>query len=60
MIPVSEFEKLSYAEQDAAFEAGIVRDLNEVPPSFLAQVLTRLEERIAERDQTSSKSQVVY
>ena len=43
----AELEQLSPAEQDAIFAAGIVRDLADVPPDFLARVRTRLEDHIA-------------
>lgn len=43
----AELEQLSPAEQDAIFEAGIVRDLSVVPPAFLARVRRRLDEHIA-------------
>jgi len=43
----AELEQLSPAEQDAIFEAGIVRDLSDVPPAFLARVRRRLDEHIA-------------
>jgi hypothetical protein len=43
----AEIEKLSPAEQDAVFEDSIIDDLGQVPPSFLARVRDRLDERIA-------------
>jgi len=43
----AEFERLSPAEQDAIFAAGIVRDLADVPPEFLGRVRARLEDHIA-------------
>ena len=43
----AEFERLSPAEQDAVFAAGIVRDLADVPPEFLARVRARLEDHVA-------------
>ncbi len=43
----AEIEKLSPAEQDAVFEDSVVDDLDQVPPSFLARVRARLDERIA-------------
>ncbi len=42
-----EIAALTPAEQDALFRAGIVRDLDQVPPEFLARVRGRLEDRIA-------------
>jgi hypothetical protein len=43
----AELEQLSPAEQDAIFAAGIVRDLADVPPEFVARVRARLEDHIA-------------
>lgn len=43
----AELERLSPAEQDEIFAAGIVRDLADVPPEFLALVRARLEDHIA-------------
>ena len=43
----AELEQLSPAEQDAIFTAGIVRDLADVPPEFLARVRARLEDHIS-------------
>lgn len=43
----AELEQLSPAEQDAIFEAGIVRDLDDVPCEFLARVRSRLQEHLA-------------
>jgi len=42
----AEFGQLAPAEQDAIFAAGIVRDLADMPPSFLARVRARLEDHI--------------
>lgn len=42
----AEFEKLTPAEQDAIFAKSIVRDLDEVPPSFLDRVRGRVQARI--------------
>ena len=36
------------AEQDAVFEASIVRDLAEVPEEFLERVRSRANDRITE------------
>jgi hypothetical protein len=41
---------LTPAEQDAIFEARIVRDLSDVPAEFLARVPARFEERLAPRE----------
>jgi hypothetical protein len=46
----AELEQLSSAEQDAIFAAGIVRDLADVPPKFLARVRARLEHHLAGPD----------
>lgn len=43
----AELELLSPAEQDEIFAAGIVRDLADAPPEFLARVRARFEEHIA-------------
>jgi hypothetical protein len=43
----AEMERLSPAEQDAIFTAGIVRDLSLVPPELLARVRKRLHKHIA-------------
>jgi hypothetical protein len=42
-----EIAALTPAEQDALLRSGIVRDLDQVPPEFLARVRSRLEDRIA-------------
>ena len=42
-----ELGRMSPAEQDRIFQAGIVRDLRDVPEDFLARVRGRLDERIA-------------
>ncbi len=43
----AELEQLTPAEQDAIFQAGIVRNLDDVPEPFLARVRARLDEHIA-------------
>lgn len=45
-----ELERMSPAEQDEAFEAGIVTDLDEVPTGFLDRIRRRAQERIASAD----------
>lgn len=40
-----ELERLSPSEQDALFEAGILRDLDEVPADFLDGVRRRIQAR---------------
>ena len=48
-----ELERLSPAEQDEIFASGIVRDLEVVPPEFLARVRARLEEHIEAHESQS-------
>lgn len=45
-----ELERMSPAEQDAVFEAGVVTDLDSVPAEFLERVRRRAQERIASAD----------
>ncbi|MFA5883775.1 MAG: hypothetical protein WDA60_07985 [Acidimicrobiia bacterium] len=49
----AELERLSPAEQDALFDAGLVTDLDAVPPEFVARVRQRVQERI---DSTEASS----
>lgn len=42
----AELDEMTPAEVDALFEASIVRDLDDVPPEFLARVRARVQERI--------------
>lgn len=42
----AELDEMTPAEVDALFQASIVRDLDEVPPEFLARVRARVQERI--------------
>jgi hypothetical protein len=42
----AELDKMSPAEVDALFQSSIVRDLDDVPPDFLARVRARVQERI--------------
>ena len=42
----AELEQMTPAEQDAIFEASIVRDLTEVPEEFLERVRSRANDRI--------------
>jgi hypothetical protein len=46
----AELEQMSPAEQDAIFEAAIVRDLDDVPVEFLDRVRSRVERRISGAD----------
>jgi len=47
IVTAAEFEKLSPAEQDEVFEAGIVQSLDDAPPELVAQVRQGILERIA-------------
>ena len=49
----ADLEKMSPAEQEAVFEASIVRDLSQVDPVFLARVRERIEQRIAKLEAPS-------
>ncbi len=42
----AELEQMTPAEQDAVFEASIVRDLAEVPDGFLDRIRSRANDRI--------------
>jgi hypothetical protein len=48
IVTADELEGMTPAEQDAHFEASIVRDLSTVSPAFLARVRERVEKRAAE------------
>jgi hypothetical protein len=48
IVSADELERMTPAEQDAHFEASIVRDLSKVSPEFLASVRERVERRAAE------------
>jgi hypothetical protein len=50
---MDELFKLTPAEQDALFEASIVRDLDQAPPELVARARARLEQRIARTESTS-------
>ena len=45
-----ELERMTPAEQDAAFASSVVTDLDDVPAAFLAGVRARFEERITKRN----------
>jgi hypothetical protein len=45
-----ELSAMTPAEQDAIFQAGIIRDLDDVSPEFLARVRARFEERLAAQE----------
>ena len=42
-----ELERMTPAEQDAIFDASIVRNLDQVPEEFLARVRARFEAHLA-------------
>ena len=42
-----ELERMTPAEQDAIFDASVVRNLNDVPEEFLARVRARFEAHLA-------------
>ena len=42
-----ELERMTPAEQDAIFEASIVRNLDDVPKEFLVRVRARFEAHLA-------------
>ena len=42
-----ELEKLSHAERDEIIRAGIVTDLDQVPPAFLERVRANVRDDIA-------------
>ena len=48
-----ELESMTPAEQDAIFDASIVRNLNDAPKDFLARVRQRFEGRLANNDNTT-------
>ena len=48
-----ELEAMTPAEQDAIFEASIIRDLDDAPQEFLARVRQRFEGHLADRDTTT-------
>jgi hypothetical protein len=50
----AELEEMTPAEVDALFEASIVRDLDDVPPEFLARVRARVQGRI-EAEESSKR-----
>ena len=54
LVTVAEFERMSPAEQDAAFKASVVTNLDDVPADFVARVRTRLEAHIAATEASTS------
>jgi len=51
----ADLEQMTPAEQDAIFEASIVRNLDDVPPGFLAKVRARVEQRISGTESPSAQ-----
>jgi hypothetical protein len=45
-----ELERMTPAEQDAAFASSVVTDLEVVPAAFLARVRARFEMRMTKRN----------
>lgn len=54
VITAAEFEQMTPAEQDEAFAAGIVWDLDEAPPDLVARARARIEQRIAREHSTTT------
>ena len=50
-----ELEHMSPADQDAAFAASIVTNLDDVPREFVERVRSRVEDRIARIDTPHTK-----
>ena len=50
MWTAAEFERLTPAEQDIAFQDSIVTDLEDIPPELLDRVRSRLLNRITLTD----------
>jgi hypothetical protein len=48
-----ELELMTPAEQDALFEAGLVRDLNAAPQDFVERVRERFLDRVARGELTA-------
>lgn len=45
-----ELERMTPAEQDAIFESSLVKDLDRVPPEFLARLRDRAQKRIEDAE----------
>jgi hypothetical protein len=45
-----ELESMTPAEQDAIFDASIIRNLDDAPQDFLARVRQRFEDHLASQD----------
>ena len=54
MITAEELERMSAAEQAAAFEASIVWDLDEAPEDLVERARARIEQRIAQERPTTT------
>lgn len=50
LIDAAEFERLPPAQQDEAFAASIITDLDDVPEEFLAKVRARINTRTESGD----------
>jgi hypothetical protein len=48
-----ELERMTPAEQDAIFDASLVRNLDEVPEEFLARVRARFKAHLAGTDSSA-------
>ena len=55
VITAAEFERLTPAERDAAFEASIVWDLADAPPELVARARARVEERITRDERQTAE-----
>ena len=53
MWTAQELESMTAAEQDAVFQASIVRNLDDAPPDFLARVRQRFEDHLNGNDSTT-------
>lgn len=51
----ADLELMTPAEQDAIFEASIVRNLDDVPQEFLTKVRARIEQRISRTESPSEQ-----
>jgi hypothetical protein len=55
VLTAAELERLSPAEQAAAFEASIIWDLDDAPPDLVARARARAEDRISrQQDQRNA------
>jgi hypothetical protein len=51
----AELDEMTPAEVDGLFKESLVTDLDEVPPEFLARVLSDVEEHIASSHSTRKR-----